>query len=75
VFPNPAKDQIRIELDQSASSGEVQIYHIAGGLVYRENISSPSTTLTISHLPVGMYVLRWLPANGNGLTQRLVIQR
>jgi hypothetical protein len=75
AFPNPAKDQIRIELDQSASSGEVQIYHIAGGLVYRENISSPSTTLTISHLPVGMYVLRWLPTNGNGLTQRLVIQR
>ncbi len=58
VFPNPAKEEVRLvlgsELDQE---GSMSVFDLQGRLVYQENIRNSATELRldISQLPSGLY--------------------
>ena len=58
VYPNPANEQLIIS--QSVSSGKmyINIYNHQGQKVYSSTILSQSATISIQHLPRGMYTVQ-----------------
>ncbi|GJM34506.1 MAG: hypothetical protein DHS20C18_35070 [Saprospiraceae bacterium] len=60
VFPNPAKDQLRINY-QLLSGGNVQVYDVQGRLVHRESVAKnmDSTLIDVASWPKGLYILRY----------------
>lgn len=55
LFPNPAKDVIRINSKENIQ--EIQVYNLTGKLVMHKNIQSNIVTLDIAHLAKGSYTL------------------
>ena len=61
LFPNPAKDQAKIDVDlgDSYASIELQIYNASGKIVYTRNwddlLGQQVLEVPLSHLPNGMY--------------------
>lgn len=56
VYPNPASNMLYVET--AKGDGAVELYNIQGQLVLRQKADEGKTTLRISHLPNGVYVLR-----------------
>lgn len=67
LFPNPAKESITIS---SASNIEISIVDINGKVCSINNIPSGDTTLDVSNLDAGIYLVQ----GSNGYSERLVIQ-
>jgi hypothetical protein len=58
IFPNPAKDQLTIELsDHSNSVSNIRIFNSVGMIVFQKNESSERETIDISQLSPGVYFL------------------
>lgn len=68
IFPNPAEKYISIALAQPISS--IEIYSLSGQLVSR--LKNPSTTIDISNLSSGSYVMVVADAQGTLYHSRLV---
>lgn len=65
VFPNPAGDFIRFEvLNPSANLQEVQIYDISGKKVLSGICNSATSSLDVSQLDTGMYILHLRTSDG-----------
>ncbi|MFH1118658.1 MAG: T9SS type A sorting domain-containing protein [Bacteroidota bacterium] len=58
IFPNPAKDQLTIEIaDHSNLVSFVRIYNSLGMIVFQKNKFSERQTIDISNLPPGVYTV------------------
>jgi hypothetical protein len=58
IFPNPAKDQLNIELsDHSYPVSSVRIYNSVGMIVFQQNKFRERETIDISDLPPGGYFM------------------
>lgn len=57
VYPNPATDHIIVE---GLNGGELSIMNISGSVVIRQNIVADKTSIDVSRLPPGVYVLKTL---------------
>ncbi len=56
VFPNPSSDEIYVEADQTIST--VSLFTLSGNRIVHKNVHSSNTQVSVSHLPVGTYLLR-----------------
>jgi hypothetical protein len=79
VYPNPAEDVIRMSFENSAIDGNVSVdlLDANGLLLHRANYNAEYGTtlqLSLTDLPVGMYVLRSCSPNGKVHTQRFIKQ-
>ena len=57
VFPNPATDQLHI-VHQLQSGEVVEIFDMNGQRVFAAPITGYQTTIDVSHLPNGIYIVR-----------------
>ncbi len=57
VYPNPAKDKLYIDFNES-KSGLVQIYDVTGKLVAEKNVTEQTEIINISELVNGMYIVQ-----------------
>ncbi|MFT6782017.1 MAG: hypothetical protein ACJA1A_001943 [Saprospiraceae bacterium] len=58
VYPNPANDIIQVESDNGSVLSDIKIISITGeSIANYSNINQKSTTLDISNLDAGMYIL------------------
>lgn len=57
VFPNPASDMIRIDLNNSAEVMDLKIINIEGKALYQENINT-SKSISLDFLSSGMYFIK-----------------
>ncbi|MEM7659682.1 MAG: carbohydrate-binding protein, partial [Bacteroidota bacterium] len=75
VFPNPAKDLLQIELSESFRTGTSQLllYTLAGEEVAAFSVQGSSTTLEVSNLPRGVYLLH-LVGEERRLIRRVMVQ-
>jgi ELWxxDGT repeat protein len=73
LYPNPAANSVSISLDNNLFKS-VQVVDLTGKTVLRTNIDKNITSLNVSHLQNGVYLVR---ANGKGgtKTQKLIISR
>ncbi len=62
VFPNPASDQITVELPELQTRGQIYIVDMLGQVVLeREAFGSGQMAVDISVLPVGRYSVEYVP--------------
>lgn len=71
AYPNPAQTVVNIA---TASNGTIEIFNALGELVLTENAASTVTTIDVSALNNGVYLVRLTNENGNAAT-RITIQK
>lgn len=76
VSPNPAKEILRINLSSInvRSKSLVRISDYTGKLLMEKNILSKSTSLDVSSLSAGVYIMQFVSNNGVMSTQKIVIE-
>lgn len=72
VYPNPAKNSIRVESNQTINM--VRILNVLGQEVYSEALSNNSTVINVSTLRSGIYFVN-IETNEGVKTQRISIVR
>ncbi|HKR05533.1 MAG TPA: T9SS type A sorting domain-containing protein, partial [Bacteroidia bacterium] len=58
IFPNPAADDITIELPANSSKAEIKIYNMPGQLIYSSRLTKQKTTIDISAFRKGAYIIQ-----------------
>ncbi len=74
LVPNPAQDQVTINLSENHSSFKVSIVDITGRLLLQQNLNQNQRNINTSSLPNGMYTVR-IETEGERWTKKLVINR
>jgi hypothetical protein len=59
IYPNPAHDNITIELGEKQYPGVVTVYDVAGQKMKQESVGTAHTVINVSSLPVGVYLLKY----------------
>lgn len=57
VFPNPATDELRVMMNQANTAELISVYDITGKEVMRQPVEGAMTTLPVSQLHTGIYLL------------------
>jgi hypothetical protein len=69
VYPNPAKDLVRIE---GLESSEVRIYNTLGQLV---SVNHGTNEISVRDSPNGVYLLRITDVDGSSFTSRIIVAK
>jgi hypothetical protein len=56
VYPNPASTVISVQLPATAQGASLAIYTAVGQLVHQTTIDEATSTISIAHLPAGLYL-------------------
>lgn len=61
VYPNPARNEVNILLENNLKAGHVEGYHLNGKRVFYRDLTGASgkSTLLLNHLPAGTYLLKF----------------
>jgi hypothetical protein len=62
LYPNPATDQVQVEAGREILS--VRVYDITGRLMFSQEPGTRETMLSVSGMPVGIYILNIETAEG-----------
>ncbi|MEZ5016828.1 MAG: GEVED domain-containing protein [Flavipsychrobacter sp.] len=75
IYPNPAKNNVVIELTDGISINEINIVNVLGASVYKQGITnSNKINIDISNMPVGNYIVRMNTDDGV-INKQLIIVR
>jgi endoglucanase len=69
VYPNPAKNQIMVELNEFPENVPLMIYDVLGKQILKKQINSQREQIDISDLTPGVYIVRI-----SNISQRLIKQ-
>ena len=58
VFPNPATDELMVMMSEANTAEMICVYDITGKEVMRQPVEGAMTTLPVSHLHTGIYLLK-----------------
>lgn len=72
VFPNPASEEIFVEVLKSGGSTRVEILDCTGRIVIREQWQEKSGRLDVSSLAPGLYLLRTISGNQFSTTEVVI---
>ena len=73
VYPNPAKEVLRVQTSESLSSAT--IYSLDGRKVSTINkLDKGTTTINTSNLSKGVYLINFIATSGANLTQQFIKQ-
>jgi len=72
VWPNPAGMSVSVGVNGRMAAGEVTVYNLVGKAVINEALKSKETTLNISGLATGVYIVMVTDDAGKRLVGRLV---
>lgn len=73
VYPNPAKDFLFIEYDETIP-GRIELISSTGNIVLSESISNTKNELNLSKIAPGIYFIRLYNKNGSFAISKIVIQ-
>ena len=71
-YPNPAKDNIYIELSPDADCQSVELYTLDGRLVETFPETSQQTTINVENLNAGVYILKIKMADGREFSEKII---
>lgn len=75
AFPNPATDQIAIELPDDYQDYELSLSNLQGEVIISEKIDSSTATIDVSRLAKGIYVFSVTQQSGRKIyAQKILIQ-
>jgi hypothetical protein len=67
LFPNPSKDKIRIQFEQSSAIDRLSISNTLGQEVFKMVKPQPDQEIDVSYLPAGIYFLKAENKQGQGV--------
>lgn len=73
LFPNPAGNQLKVQLPADASVTQFKIFAADGRLMKMQNIAvglSSTHSINISNLPDGLYILQMIKKDGSYLAEK-----
>ncbi|MDQ6482627.1 RICIN domain-containing protein, partial [Dyadobacter sp. LHD-138] len=73
IYPNPVKDRLHLEINDSVSLKNLQLFNVKGTLVF-ETDSLSEDGIDVSALPDGTYLIKMVFTNGSAATYRIVKQ-
>ncbi len=73
VYPNPATDWLNLKYDNTRKI-TLEIFNLSGQTVLQHQHMAPKESIEISHLPAGLYLLRFVDEFGNMATEKLVVE-
>jgi len=65
IYPNPARNKVYFQTDQSLYKIQYQIYNALGKLIQSGEIVSIDNTIDISNIPSGMYFIKIISREKN----------
>ena len=72
IYPNPAKHVINIHFAENSTCNSIEIYALDGRLVETHGRASLQTTIDISSLNPGVYVMKLRMSDGKEFSERIV---
>jgi hypothetical protein len=73
LFPNPAKDVLKISLDNvSPDNARISLIDLTGKIILDQPVSGNETSLKVGNLPRGLYFVKIL-LNNEPVTRRLIL--
>jgi len=64
IFPNPFSSQTTIQISETMSDATILMYDILGRKVQEiKNVEGRTATLSVSHLPGGIYIVQLIRNN------------
>ena len=75
IFPNPAADNINIQIPNTLFNSTLHIFNCTGQMVYQTRVNSSQTTIPTSDLSEGIYAVRLISGDGNYGSRCFVISR
>ena len=63
IFPNPATDNLTIELPTNNSKTEIKIFNVLGALAYSSTVTKQKTDIDVSTLSNGIYIVQITAGN------------
>ena len=72
IFPNPAKAQVSVQNTGSGETMQIQILDLTGKLIQETRSSETLSTLEISRLPAGIYLVKVFAGNTSKV-EKLVV--
>jgi hypothetical protein len=57
VFPNPAKDQIRVQFTGDFSNEMIRISDLQGKMIFDKTVNAKMTAIDVRQWPAGQYLL------------------
>lgn len=73
IYPNPTSDNFSIEMPTNVSSADISIFDYLGRLVSNQTISSSSTSINVSALNSGTYIV-YVATEEGVAKKRLVVK-
>ncbi len=73
VYPNPAKEILHIDLQNTTKQYGFQIIDMTGKIIFNQSILNNKTEIDISNFSTGIYLIR-LVNNNEIYTERLIIE-
>lgn len=75
IYPNPASTYLQINTNFQSNNNTVEIFNQTGQIVARENINASNSSIDISNLAAGIYIISLVDNNGNSKRKKLIINR
>lgn len=74
IYPNPASENITVELPISTGKSSLRLYEITGRLIQEKQLQVGTNSFSITELPAGVYLAEVVNENGRiGKMQRIVL--
>jgi hypothetical protein len=74
VYPNPAKDELYVLMDELfIDNASIELYDAIGKLITTEKVVNTTTSITINSLSTGIYTVR-VVSGGKQISKRIVKQ-
>lgn len=70
LYPNPAQREVNINLNSVQNVKTIAIYNMIGRVMSINRVSGTTARLDISNMPQGVYIMRFMDAQGGIVTTR-----
>lgn len=75
AYPNPTAGPLTIELPEEWEGAQMLVFSLQGQKVYQQVTNDLRTKLDLSHLPVGVYLVRINTPHGHSHVERIVLHK
>ena len=71
-YPNPARNELNLKLENSLEANELTIFDLKGIVYKKINLNNEQTKIDIAELPIGTYILRLQDKDGNYIMSKMI---
>ncbi|HHH53882.1 MAG TPA: T9SS type A sorting domain-containing protein [Bacteroidetes bacterium] len=78
IYPNPARDKFRIAIElKENEDGKLEILDVRGKLMYSEEVNDRNNTfeLNAKEYNTGIYLVKYVSANGDRIVRKMIISK